>query len=104
MDGGGLPQFSQEDIMTALLSESKERDQEEPEIAANITQQMLHMELEPLPRSMRSRFRDIVERLSPNRLIEVGAGIGHLSAWFHDIWVDSKHPESYVMIEEGNRF
>ena len=104
MDGGGLPQFSHEDIMTALLSESQDRDQEEPEIAANITQQMLHMELDPLPRSMRSRFRDIVERLSPNRLIEVGAGIGHLSAWFHDIWVDSEHPESYVMIEEGNRF
>ena len=36
MDGGGLPQFSQEDIMTALLSESQDRDQEEPEIAANI--------------------------------------------------------------------
>ena len=59
MDGGGLPQFSQEDIMTALLSESKERDQEEPEIAANITQQMLHMELDPLPRSMRARFRAV---------------------------------------------
>ena len=104
MDGGGLPQFSQEDIMTALLSGSQERSQEEPEIAANITQQMLHMELDPLPRSMRSRFRDIVERLSPKKIIEVGAGIGHLSAWFHDIWEDSPHPESYVMVEEGNRF
>ncbi len=104
MDGGGLPQFSQEDIMSALLSASADRSEKEPEIAANITQQMLHMELDPLPRSMRSRFRDIVERLSPDRIIEVGAGIGHLSAWFHDIWVDSEHPESYVMVEEGNRF
>ena len=80
MSGGGLPQFSQEEIMSNLLSASEERDDQEPEIAANITQQMLHMELEPLPRSMRSRFRDVVERLAPKNFIEVGAGIGNLSA------------------------
>ena len=104
MSGGGLPQFSQEEIMSNLLSASEERDDEEPEIAANITQQMLHMELEPLPRSMRSRFRDIVERLAPKNFIEVGAGIGNLSAWFHDIWTDGFHPEKYAMVDEGQRF
>ena len=44
---GGLPLFSQEEIMAALLAASENGDQD-PEIAANITQQMLHMELEPL--------------------------------------------------------
>ena len=90
--------------MSALLSPSEDRGDDEPEIAANITQQMLHMELEPLSRSMRSRFRDIIERLSPQRIIEVGAGIGHLSAWFHDIWEESEPPEAFAMVEEGNRF
>jgi predicted O-methyltransferase YrrM len=104
MSGGGLPQFSQEEIMSNLLSASDERGDEEPDIAANITQQMLHMELEPLPRSMRSRFRDVVERLAPKRIIEVGAGIGNLSAWFHDIWEDGFHPEKYAMVDEGQRF
>ena len=73
---GGLPQFSQEEIMSSLLAASELGD-EEPEIAANITQQMLHMELEPLSRSMRARLRDIVVRLAPIHFIEVGAGIGH---------------------------
>ena len=100
---GGLPQFSQEEIMTALLAGS-ERGGEEPEIAANITQQMLHMELEPLSRSMRARLRDIVVRLEPDHFIEVGAGIGQLSAWFHDAWEDGSHPKSYAMVEEGQRF
>ena len=100
---GGLPQFSQEEIMSSLLAASELGD-EEPEIAANITQQMLHMELEPLSRSMRARLRDIVVRLAPSHFIEVGAGIGQLSAWFHDAWEDGEHPNYYAMVDEGQRF
>ena len=100
---GGLPLFSQEEIMASLLAPSEYGD-EEPEIAANITQQMLHMELEPISRSMRARLRDIVVRLAPDHFIEVGAGIGQLSAWFHDAWEDGGHPKSYAIVEEGQRF
>ena len=100
---GGLPLFSQEEIMASLLAASENGDQE-PEIAANITQQMLHMELEPISRSMRARLRDIVVRLAPDHFIEVGAGIGQLSAWFHDAWEDGGAPKSYAIVEEGQRF
>ena len=59
-DGGiGLPQMSEEEMFSLLLSDDVERDDSEPAIAAGIGEQMLHMSLRPLPRSMRARIRDI---------------------------------------------
>ncbi len=106
MGGGGigLPTHSEADVMAALLSEGDPRGGEEPPIAASIVQQMLHMELTPLPRSIRVRIRDVIERLEPERFIEVGAGIGHLSAWLLDLWSSGHRPKSYVLAESGSRF
>ena len=63
-DGGiGLPQMSEKDMFSLLLSEDTEKDDTEPAIAAGIGEQMLHMSLRPLPRSMRARIRDISARV-----------------------------------------
>ena len=57
--GMGLPQMSEREMLQRLLSEDNERGQDEPAIAASIGEQMLHMDLMPLPRSMRARIRAV---------------------------------------------
>ena len=49
-DGGGigLPQMSEREMFEQLLSLDSDFGDEEPQIAANIGQQMLHMNLIPL--------------------------------------------------------
>ena len=84
-DGGiGLPQMSEEEMFSLLLSDDVERDDSEPAIAAGIGEQMLHMSLRPLPRSMRARIRDISSRIPAKNAVLIGGGIGHLSAWLLD--------------------
>ena len=61
--GIGLPQMSEREMFENLLGEDSERDGEEPAIAARIGEQMLHMNLQPLPRSTRVRIRDIISRI-----------------------------------------
>ncbi len=117
MDGDGrshgLPQMSQAEVMKLLLSEDTERDQEEPDVAASIGEQMLHMDLPLLPKSVRSRIRDVCSRVSPRNIVLVGGGIGHLSAWLFDLWcndnivggeVSEIRPGSFRIIEPGARF
>ena len=59
-DGGfGLPQMSEEEMFSLLLSEDIDRGDSEPAIAAGIGEQMLHMSLRPLPRSIRARIRAV---------------------------------------------
>ena len=41
--GKGLPQMSDSEVMSRLLSENLDRDQSEPEVASSIGEQMLHM-------------------------------------------------------------
>ena len=38
------------------------------------------MELTSMPTGLRRRIRDIISRVQPKRVCEVGSGIGHLSA------------------------
>jgi hypothetical protein len=102
--GVGLPSFSESDLMAALLAEDTERSASEPDIAAGIVEQMLHMEMQPLPRSIRVRIRDVIARVEPASVVEVGAGIGHLSAWLYDLWNVESGPKKYLMVEEGSRF
>ncbi len=88
-----------------LLSKSDELSRDEPQIAANIGEQLQHMELQSLPLSVRRRIRDVVARVNPQNVVEVGAGIGHLSAWLYDLWEDEKiQPDRYVVIEAGGKF
>jgi len=109
----GLPQMSDSDVMRILLSEDASRDQSEPEVASSIGEQMLHMDIPILPRSVRSRIRDVCSRLNPSNSILIGGGIGHLSAWLFDLWCENpeglegmsaKPPESFRIIEPGTRF
>ncbi len=117
MDDGGsapnLPQMSESDVMGLLLSEDAERDQSEPEVASSIGEQMLHMDIPLLPRSVRARIRDVCSRIDSTNAVLMGGGIGHLSAWLFDLWPTSheshiggkpKRPETFSIIEPGTRF
>jgi hypothetical protein len=88
-----------------LLSKSEVLSRNEPEVAANIGEQLKHMELQSLPLSVRRRIRDVIARVKPQNVVEVGAGIGHLSAWLYDLWQDEElQPERYVLVEGGGKF
>ena len=64
-NSGGLPQSSEGEVMRMLLSSDDNRSQDEPEVAASIGEQMLHMDLQILPRSVRARIRDVVPECLP---------------------------------------
>ena len=82
-------------MLERLLSEDPDRTDTEPEIASSIGEQMLLMGLRTMPRSLRSRIRDIVSRVPLGNAILVGGGIGHLSAWLFDLWCGNPSiPES----------
>ena len=109
----GLPMRSDSDIMAILLSEDKERNQSEPEVASSIGEQMLHMDIPLLPRSIRARIRDVCSKISPKNAVVIGGGIGHLSAWLFDLWspigseiekLQTNRPETLRIIEPGKRF
>ena len=107
-----LPQMSEADVMRKLLSQDEDRDQGEPDVASSIGEQMLHMDMPLLPRSVRARIRDACSRISPSNAVVVGGGIGHLSAWLFDLWCSDqeiggergRRPSSFRIIEPGTRF
>ena len=114
-DGGGigLPQTSEREMFDRLLSEDSERGDSEPAIAAGIGEQMLHMDLRPLPRSMRARIRDIAARVPARNALLIGGGIGHLAAWLLDLWCGDPanppeqpppRPDSFRIVEPGGKF
>ena len=96
----------EEEILRALIEQNQDFSTDEPEIAANIGQQMLHMDLPLLSRDARARIRDIAARVTPENVVLVGGGIGHLSAWLLDAWTTagSKRPSTLRIIEEGGKF
>ncbi len=111
--GLGLPQMSQREMFERLVSADESRVDEEPEIAAAIGEQMLHMDLRPLTRSVRARIRDIAGRLPARNVVIVGGGIGHLTAWMMDLWCGdpasdtpsaNHRPDTLRVIEEGGKF
>ena len=73
--------LSIEDALAALLAQDPELPRGEPEISASIGAQLEHMELNSMPTSLRRRIRDIIARVQPKRVCEVGSGIGHMGAW-----------------------
>ena len=114
-DGGGigLPQMSEREMFDRLLAEDSERGDSEPLIAAGIGEQMLHMDLRPLPRSMRARIRDIAARVPAKNALLIGGGIGHLAAWLLDLWCGDPanppeqpppRPDSFRIVEPGGKF
>ncbi len=96
--------LSIEDALAALLAKNPDQPKDEPEVASSIGAQLEHMELNSMPTSLRRRIRDIIARVQPKRVCEVGSGIGHLSAWLVDHWSNNSPPEHYDMIEAGGKF
>ena len=96
---------SHRDDLSKLLDRNTDSSRDEPEVAANIGEQLKHMELKSLPISLRRRIRDVVAQIKPQNIVEVGAGIGHLSAWLFDEWETTEHtPSRYIMVEAGGKF
>ncbi len=93
-----------DDLLGSLLAKNPDESRDEPEIAAAIGAQLLHMELPSLPLGLNRRIRDVVSRIRPKRVCEIGAGIGHLSAWLLDYWNRSEPPEHFHLVEEGGKF
>ncbi len=105
--------MSEREMFDRLLSEDSERGDSEPAIAAGIGEQMLHMDLRPLPRSMRARIRDIAARVPARNALLIGGGIGHLAAWLLDLWCGDPanppkqpppRPDSFRIVEPGGKF
>ncbi|MDP6907202.1 MAG: hypothetical protein QF440_07300 [Candidatus Thalassarchaeaceae archaeon] len=93
-----------DDLLGALLAKNPDQPRDEPEIASSIGAQLLHMELPSMPVSLNRRIRDIVSRTSPQRVCEIGSGIGHLSSWLLDLWDRTEPPEHFHLVEEGGKF
>ncbi|MFL2946669.1 MAG: hypothetical protein ACJZ4J_00675 [Candidatus Poseidoniales archaeon] len=96
--------LSIEDALAALLAKNPDQPKDEPEVASSIGAQLEHMELDSMPTSLRRRIRDVIARVQPKRVCEVGSGIGHLSAWLVDHWSNNSPPEHYDMVEAGGKF
>ena len=95
---------SKADVLPYILSKDSELLRKEPEIAANISQQLQHMGLSTWSQSVIRRLRDATHKLKPKRVIEVGAGIGHRSAWLYDLFTEHTRPDRYDLVEQGAKF
>lgn len=92
------------EILPYLLSKESELSRDEPEIASNISEQLQHMGLSTWSQSVIRRLRNAIHKIKPKRVIEVGAGIGHRSAWLLDLFTSVTTPERYDLVEQGNKF
>tara|TARA_B100000767_G_scaffold270840_1_gene295327 strand:- start:284 stop:1027 length:744 start_codon:yes stop_codon:yes gene_type:complete len=92
-------------VLAHLLSPDDSRPRNEPEIATNIGTQLQHMGLTTWSISLLRRLRDALGKLKPQSILEVGAGIGHRSAWIYDLFAtDESPPQCYQLVEDGAKF
>lgn len=104
-DEGVQIDIGKDGVLAHLLSPDPARPRDEPEIATNIGIQLKHMGLNTWSISILRRLRDALGRLQPKSILEVGAGIGHRSAWIYDLFtLDERHPERYQLVEDGAKF
>ena len=103
-DGQNKASLSKSDVLPYLLSKESELSRDEPEIASNISQQLQHMGLSTWSQSVIRRLRNAIHKIKPKRVIEVGAGIGHRSAWLFDLFTNHDRPDRYDMVEQGSKF
>ena len=87
-----------------LLSENTEFKKEEPEVAAAISEQLIHMDLQSHDKDTLRRIRDVAMRHKPKTIIEVGGGIGHLTSWLLDGFSTCSQRPQYTIVESGNKF
>jgi len=95
---------TEREALAWLLSEDENLEIEEPKIAAAISEQLQHMELASLDLETIRRIRDVALRQDPQKIIEVGGGIGHLSAWLLDGFSSRGNKPDYTIVEAGNKF
>ena len=74
------------ELLGYLFGKPADLPRDEPEIAANINQQLQHMGLVTWPISVIRRVRDGIYRINPKNVLEVGGGIGHRAAWLLDLF------------------
>jgi predicted O-methyltransferase YrrM len=95
---------TEREALAWLLSEDLDLSIEEPQIAAAINEQLSHMELKSHDLESIRRIRDVAIRHNPKTIIEVGGGIGHLSAWLLDAFSPKSESVEYTIVESGNKF
>lgn len=104
-EGESASALSKDDVLSSLLSPDGNRSRDEPAIAANISAQLEHMGLDTWSISVIRRLRDAIGRIKPDRIIEIGGGIGHRSAWIFDlIEQDDWQPSRFDIVENGAKF
>jgi predicted O-methyltransferase YrrM len=92
-------------VLGFLLGKDDRQPRDEPLIAANIHEQLRHMGLSTWSISIHRRLRDALARQQPSSVLEIGAAIGHRSAWFLDLWERSQRSlTSYTLVEQGGKF
>lgn len=98
-------EIARDEILAHLLAKDALQPRDEPEIAANIHAQLQHMGLSTWSISVHRRLRDAVGRLQPSSVLEVGASIGHRTAWLLDQFerADSR-PATLTLVEQGGKF
>ena len=98
-------EVAREDILAHLLSKDDQQPRDEPAVAANIHAQLQHMGLSTWSISVHRRLRDAIGRLEPSTVLEIGAGIGHRTAWLMDQFERSIHqPTTFTIVEQGGKF
>jgi len=95
---------SKDEVLAFIMSKDSELERGEPQIAYNIAQQLQHMGLSTWSQSVIRRLRNSIDKLKPQRIIEVGASIGHRSAWLFDLFTTTSRPERYDLVEQGAKF
>ena len=98
-------EVEREEILAFLLAKDAQQPRDEPEIAANIHTQLQHMGLSTWSISVHRRLRDAIGRLQPSTVLEIGASIGHRTAWLLDQFerTDAR-PSSMTLVEQGGKF
>ena len=93
------------EILSYLLAKDGDQPRDEPQIAANIHEQLQHMGLATWSLSVLRRLRDAFAKQQPHSLLEVGSGIGHRSAWILDV-LERAHRQlsPYTLVEQGGKF
>ena len=98
-------EIERSDLLGFILAKDSEQPQSEPVIAANIHEQLQHMGLATWSLSVLRRLRDAVGRLQPTSMLEVGASIGHRTAWLlDDLDRKGRVLNALTLVEPGGKF